>query len=106
VKHSQASAVVIHIGPDPADADTLVLAVADDGTGFDAAAVGAGRLGLASMRERAERLGGELSITSSPGEGTTVRVIVPRALGRRSEDVAAAAAAHLPRPSGGVPVYG
>ncbi len=86
VKHSHADSVDITIDPDPADPQTLVLAVADDGSGFDSTAVVAGRLGLASMRERAERLGGELTITSSVGSGTTVRVVVPRALGRSSED--------------------
>jgi signal transduction histidine kinase len=52
------------------------LTVHDDGTGFDPAAAEARskRLGLTSMRERAEALGGELYIESSPGAGTTVRV--------------------------------
>jgi signal transduction histidine kinase len=52
------------------------LRIADDGTGFDvAAAVSAGKgLGLTSMRERAEMLGGHLSVVSSPGSGTVVEV--------------------------------
>lgn len=57
------------------------LAVCDDGVGFDLAARRAaavdGHLGLVGMEERAALLGGELSITSRPGEGTTVRVLVP-----------------------------
>jgi signal transduction histidine kinase len=52
----------------------LVLDVADDGTGFEQ---GPSRgLGLASMKDRAESVGGLLTVTSAPGEGTTVRVEV------------------------------
>ena len=57
------------------------LAVSDDGAGFDLAArrdtAPDGHLGLVGMEERAALLGGELSIASRPGEGTTVRVRVP-----------------------------
>jgi signal transduction histidine kinase len=58
----------------------LVVAVADDGVGFDPddASLRARRLGLTSMEERARALGGRLTIDSRPGEGTTVRVEVPR----------------------------
>jgi signal transduction histidine kinase len=55
----------------------LRLAVVDDGAGFDPASPRAGkRLGLSSMRERAEALGGELVVTSQPGAGTTVMLEV------------------------------
>jgi signal transduction histidine kinase len=52
------------------------LTIADDGSGFDvAAALRAGKgLGLTSMRERAEMLGGHLSVISGPGRGTVVEV--------------------------------
>jgi signal transduction histidine kinase len=92
VKHSHANTVHIHIGPAPSDAQTLLMEVVDDGSGFDRSAVVVGRLGLASMRERAERLGGELTLSSSPGQGTTVRVVVPRALGGAPTGVGDAAA--------------
>jgi signal transduction histidine kinase len=54
----------------------LVLSVADDGRGFDPArrAVRGRRLGLTSMEERAEELGGTLAIESALGEGTRVRL--------------------------------
>ena len=56
----------------------LQLAVHDDGVGFDAALQRATpHLGLASMRERVQLLGGELDIDSAPGRGTTVLVWVP-----------------------------
>lgn len=54
----------------------LELEVRDDGAGFDPAAAGEG-LGLMGMRERAERLHGSLSVQSSPGGGTSVRLRVP-----------------------------
>ncbi|MET8610608.1 MULTISPECIES: GAF domain-containing sensor histidine kinase [Streptomyces] len=56
-----------------------VLRVADDGDGFDPAAVGrAGRhLGLVSMRDRASGVGGTLTVESAPGKGTTIEMEVP-----------------------------
>jgi signal transduction histidine kinase len=56
-----------------------VCAIADDGAGFDASASAASsaRLGLASMRERARRVGGTLTVVSRPGGGTTVTLEVP-----------------------------
>ena len=54
----------------------LVLSVADDGRGFDPAAMRGQRLGLTSMEERAGELGGELHVTSTAG-GTTVRLEIP-----------------------------
>jgi GAF domain-containing protein len=56
----------------------LELTVSDDGVGFDpgAPAVRSRRLGLTSMEERAQALGGKLTIESKPGAGTTVRLEV------------------------------
>lgn len=53
--------------------------VSDDGVGFDpeARAILSRRLGLTSMRERAQALGGDLVIDSTPGRGTRVTVSVP-----------------------------
>ena len=62
--------------------DGLAFAVADDGAGFDPARQGDG-FGIVSMRDRIGAVGGELTIVSAPGQGTTVRGVVPlRALGR------------------------
>jgi two-component system NarL family sensor kinase len=59
----------------------LWLEVADNGCSFKpdqaAAARHNGHLGLVSMRERAEMLGGTLEIEAKPGNGTVVRVMVP-----------------------------
>lgn len=57
----------------------LRLTVRDDGRGFDPAGIErhGGQLGLASIRERAEALGGIVRVRSAPGEGTAVVVEVP-----------------------------
>jgi signal transduction histidine kinase len=52
------------------------LEIDDDGRGFDPDAPSSG-MGIANLRERAASLGGELSITSVAGEGTTVRATLP-----------------------------
>jgi signal transduction histidine kinase len=56
----------------------VMLRVDDDGRGFDPdeAATRSRRLGLTSMRERADALGGTLTIDSAPGRGTTVEAEV------------------------------
>ncbi len=60
-----------------ADGDSMVrIAVEDDGAGFEAAGVVSGT-GLASVRERLELVGGRLSITTAPGDGTRVTVEIP-----------------------------
>jgi signal transduction histidine kinase len=76
-KHAAASTIEVRLH---GDAATVTLEVADDGRGFgDVDPLGAGEpghIGLASMRERAEMLGGELTIDSH-GNGTLARVRVP-----------------------------
>ena len=80
VRHAGAASVEVTVGVGP---QTVSVTVTDDGRGFDPAARGvrSRRLGLTSMRERAEALGGDLSVRSAPGAGTTVRVEVPRGHG-------------------------
>jgi signal transduction histidine kinase len=55
----------------------VVVEIRDDGHGFDAAAGHPGHFGLESMRSRAAEIGGSLTISSTPGEGTVVRVEAP-----------------------------
>jgi PAS domain S-box-containing protein len=55
-------------------AGELVLCVADDGAGFDPADEFPGHLGLHTMRERADGIGGTLELESAPGRGTRVRL--------------------------------
>jgi len=65
------------------DEDSAVIAVVeDDGKGFDVAAVlqnyaKRGSLGLLQMRESARLIGAQLSLDSSPGQGTRVRLRIP-----------------------------
>jgi signal transduction histidine kinase len=54
----------------------VVLEVGDHGTGFDPAGPHGG-VGLSSMRERADSVGGRLTIKSGPGGPTTIRLSVP-----------------------------
>jgi ligand-binding sensor domain-containing protein/signal transduction histidine kinase len=60
-------------------AQELSLEIADDGQGFDVAARPAeGHYGLQGLRERVSRIEGRVAIESHPGQGTTVRVQIPR----------------------------
>ncbi|MFM9059447.1 MAG: ATP-binding protein [Planctomycetaceae bacterium] len=51
--------------------------VRDDGRGFDPTAVSDERFGLEGIRQRCRLLGGEPTITSSPGGGTTIEAVLP-----------------------------
>ncbi len=75
VRHAQATraSVVLERRDDRA-----LLVIEDDGRGFDVdAAFQSGRLGLLGMRERAEMLGGSMTIESRPGHATALYVDVP-----------------------------
>lgn len=77
LKHASARKIWVKIR---VEARKLYLAIVDDGLGFDQHDVFAsrgGHFGVMGMRERAERLGGELRLDSQPGEGTQVEVTVP-----------------------------
>jgi signal transduction histidine kinase len=54
----------------------LILTVADNGRGFDGGVPSDGN-GLVSMRRRAERLGGQLTVTSTSGRGTVLELRTP-----------------------------
>lgn len=77
VKHSGATRVVLRLEFDP---HSVTLEIRDNGTGLDCGRMG-GRdhhqFGLLGMSERAKRLGGRFDISGTPGEGTTVRVVIP-----------------------------
>ena len=75
LKHAAATQVTLRIRADEAQ---ITVEVKDNGVAFDPQDAGnSGGLGLTTMRERAERLGGTLEILSNPGEGTTVLAHVP-----------------------------
>ncbi len=72
LKHGEVTAVTIRI---QLENSRLVMTIEDDGRGFDPIAVQTrGGMGLNIMRERAEKLGGILTIQSTLGQGTTVTV--------------------------------
>jgi signal transduction histidine kinase len=83
LKHAAASKVVVSLST----ADGAVeLAVGDNGQGFDPeGAREAGGMGLANVRQRAYQVGGAVTITSTPGQGTEVRVKVPVTWGQEFE---------------------
>ncbi|HEY8172620.1 MAG TPA: GAF domain-containing sensor histidine kinase [Dehalococcoidia bacterium] len=76
LNHANAKHIAVSVD---LDREPVRMSVRDDGEGFDVAAAEtrSKRLGLISMRERAEALGGTLSIESTTGEGTSVTAEVP-----------------------------
>lgn len=82
-KHAQTKDAILSICMDE---QAIHLSVHDSGVGFDAgrkhspvrANKGDGSFGLFSVRERVRYLGGNMHMSSAPGQGTTVRVSIPR----------------------------
>jgi signal transduction histidine kinase len=75
LRHAQPTRVVVRLAGEDG---RLRLDILDDGVGFDPQEpeLRSRRLGLTSMEERAQRIGGRLDIRSVQGEGTTVRLDV------------------------------
>ena len=77
LKHAGASRISLRMHM---EARKLYLRIKDNGRGFEEDGVFSsltGHFGIIGMRERAERLGGELHLASHPGEGTEVEITVP-----------------------------
>jgi two-component system, NarL family, sensor histidine kinase UhpB len=74
-----AGAGAVHITLDISPDGEAVVDIKDDGRGLAERPRHAGPQGLLGMTERAVLLGGKLSISSEPGKGTTVRLMVPAA---------------------------
>ncbi len=77
MKHSGAQLVKIELRFRP---ENVVLLIVDNGKGFDLEACAGpkdGHFGLLGIRERSERLGGQVLITSSSRKGTSIRVEIP-----------------------------
>lgn len=79
IKTGRANAVAIDVKD---ESDSVAALVEDDGVGFDVAATlhdyaSRGSLGLLQMRESARLIGARLTIDSSPGHGTRVRLRIP-----------------------------
>ncbi|WP_239490981.1 sensor histidine kinase [Luteitalea sp. TBR-22] len=73
-RHGQAHEARIHLA---AHQGEMTLEVQDDGIGFDPHSVQSSGLGLMSMRERLDAVGGHLELHSRRGAGTTLRVLAP-----------------------------
>ena len=78
IRHAQAK----HVDVQMRFSETLSISICDDGVGFAMpdrvdALTDRGHFGLIGMRERAELIGARLVIQSSPGQGTTVEVMLP-----------------------------
>ncbi|MGD8750967.1 MAG: sensor histidine kinase [Anaerolineales bacterium] len=75
LKHARASQVSVSLSM---KGGKVFLEIADDGVGFDPAALPSGvRMGLESMRERAAQIKGQVEVLSVPHGGTQVKVEVP-----------------------------
>ncbi len=76
LRHSRAAHIAVRLSEPNG---RLRLTVEDDGVGFEpgSAALRSRRLGLTSMEERADGLGGSLSVESRPGAGATIGLEVP-----------------------------
>ena len=70
-RHAAASAVVIHLNQNENVTEVIIR---DNGQGFDPEQTASGHYGLSMMRERAEGVGAQLSITSQPGHGTELTI--------------------------------
>jgi signal transduction histidine kinase len=70
-RHSGATLAKVYLAW---DGDQVMLTISDNGRGFNPTAADSKGLGLRSMRERVEAIGGHLSVTSQPETGTQVTV--------------------------------
>jgi signal transduction histidine kinase len=74
VRHSQGSIIRLKLtSSDPG----VRLTIEDNGSGFSFHDVVHQSMGLESMRERVELVGGQLNIASTPGQGTRIEALVP-----------------------------
>ncbi|MCW5657769.1 MAG: type IV pili methyl-accepting chemotaxis transducer N-terminal domain-containing protein [Burkholderiaceae bacterium] len=76
-KHARATTAHVRVQPGP----PWRFEVTDDGCGFDSnESAGDSHVGLRIMRERAQRIGAQVSVQSHPGAGTCVSIEVPLAM--------------------------
>ena len=77
LKHAHATCVRVTLR---FPSDAVEIEVSDDGRGFDPSAPKPGHYGLDNMRERANKVGGTVTVEAAPGKGTEVRFVVPLTL--------------------------
>jgi signal transduction histidine kinase len=91
-RHAQASRATLLLKRTHAD---IRASVSDDGIGFETADGQVnGGVGLSSMKERISKLGGELSIESAPGSGTTLSFVIPLPPGPQGDSPSSATEGH------------
>lgn len=75
VKHARAKRVTLALYD---GGQQYILQIEDDGIGFEPSGEKRASYGLATMRERAERLGGDAEVRSKPGRGTEIHIRIPK----------------------------
>jgi signal transduction histidine kinase len=77
-RHSQAKTIHIRVLVDPPPTPVLYIEVRDDGVGATREELNSPQsYGVAGMRERAAHFGGKLTIDGLPGQGTSVKLVMP-----------------------------
>jgi len=97
IKHSGAPTLKLELRYQP---EVVVMQIQDNGRGFapdTCAGPRDGHFGLLGIRERTERLGGRVVITSSPGNGSVVRVEIPTRSSNGASPVPISIEEHEPR---------
>ncbi len=82
-RHANARRVEISLS---ADEKGVYCTIEDDGQGFSPEAENASGVGLTSMQERIEALGGAFNLVSAPGKGTTITIFIPAPSAFRAEE--------------------
>jgi signal transduction histidine kinase len=85
LKYSHARHITVRLN---GGAQELALLIADDGVGFDVDSASGTGLGLISIAERLDTIGGKFKIRSSPGAGTTLQVRVPLRVVKQAQTIA------------------
>ncbi|HLO04888.1 MAG TPA: GAF domain-containing sensor histidine kinase [Symbiobacteriaceae bacterium] len=83
-KHAKATHVLISYRAEPG---AVTLTVADDGVGIETTESTRNQsFGMIGMKERVEAIGGRLTVTTAPGEGTTIQARIPMEGGETDDD--------------------
>jgi signal transduction histidine kinase len=82
-RHAKATKVNIRLAKEDG---SLILEIHDNGRGISEEQLAAdSSLGILGMRERALLLGGELTISGAPGQGTTIKARIPETFNKKAE---------------------
>ena len=75
LKHARANSVLVKLRQTH---KSIILEITDNGEGFDIHSIDQSGIGLQNMKARTSQINGTLKISSRPGSGTTIKVVVPR----------------------------